>query len=402
MAKIIIAEDDPLIQSVYMEVLGSRGYEVVCFDDGEKALHEFTTSSADLVIADFQMPGMDGFELCKEIRRLPYGFTTPIIMVSAYGDEGTIMSGLNAGANDYLLKPIKHSELLAKVNSFLGAAIGFHRDFELARNHAVYAERYRLEKILGFGTHATVFLTIDLQKGATAHVALKLLNDNISDKGYIEAFLNTAKLLKELDCDHIVKVFDYGQYARRYFMTLEYADGGNLAEYLQEHKKLDEPGARKLALSIVKALKVYEGKGILHMDVKPENILLVKSDYKLGDIGISVHGNAPTTPLDEKLWGTPAYLSPELISNDQHELTISSDIYALGITIYQTLTGANPFQSENPARSMFLHISEKPMPLAEKIPGVSVDFSDIVHKMLNKKPADRPSLDELEQFFTNK
>lgn len=397
MPRIILAEDDKLIHKVYEKILRGEGYELSCHECGTDALEDFKANSADLVIVDMEMPDMLGHEVCEAIRQLPEGTRVPIMIVSGHDDEEDIMKGLNAGANDYLLKPIKPTELKAKIAKLVEYSSGLHEDLDLARNKFVVFGKYRLSKLIGNGAHSCVFLAEAL--GGDGSFAVKTLKSDIPDfKSFIESFMDASRKLMAMDCPELVKVYECGQQADHYFMVMERADGGTLGERLKNSGPLSEREAARVGANVLKALKALEENQIFHMDVKPDNIMIVDGNYKLGDIGFAKRAGAETTKLSEELWGTPDYLSPEKISGDK-SLASSADVYALGVTLYQAVSGANPFHMGNAASTMYSQLNSTPAPLFGAVKGISVEFSSLVAQMLQKNPAERPALATLATQF---
>ena len=398
MPRIILAEDDKLIHKVYEKILRGDGYELFCHDCGADALEDFKASSADLVIVDMEMPDMLGHEVCEAIRKLPEGARVPIMIVSGHDDEEDIMKGLNAGANDYLLKPIKPAELRAKVAKLIEYSSGLHEDLDLARNKVVVLGKYRISKLIGNGAHSCVFLA---EGPGGASFAVKTLKNDIPDfEASIQAFVDASRKLMSIDCPELIKVHDCGQQGDRYFMVMEHADGGTLGERLKSSGPLPEREAAQVGANVLKALKALEGNQIFHMDVKPDNILIVGGKYKLGDLGFAQQAGTETTKLSEELWGTPDYLSPEKISGGK-ALASSADVYALGVTLYQAVSGANPFHTGNAASTMYSQLNSTPPPLREVAKDVSETFSALVSQMLLKPPAERPALDKLAVQFAS-
>ena len=150
MARILIADDSLVVRKSYESMLTFLGHEVISCKDGKDTVAAFETQSPELLILDVQMPVMNGLEACRAIRRLPNGISVPIIIVSALEDEDDILKGLNAGANDYLIKPVKEAHLIAKLKTSLGISALHRQDFDLAKKRTVFAGKYRIEKMLGY------------------------------------------------------------------------------------------------------------------------------------------------------------------------------------------------------------------------------------------------------------
>ncbi len=396
MARIIAADDSLIVQKSYLQMLELLGHEAVICTNGKLALEAFRENPAELVILDVDMPEMDGFAACREIRKLPEGANIPIIMVSVEDSEENILNGMNAGANDYLIKPVKEQHLIAKLKNFLKYATVHKTDLDLVRNHVEIAGRYEIEKLLGYGAHSVVFLGNDKEDGK--RVAIKLITPpDIED--FPKNFDESAAKLKSLSSPNIIRVFDYGRMSDKFYLVMEFADGGDLSGIFKK-KKLAETEAVTLALEAVKGLKVLAANGIIHLDIKPENIMICGKDYKLSDFGILSPRATGTVPIMLEIWGGTAYLPPEYL-DETGFVDCRSDIYSLGITLYQAITGDNPFKSDKPAISMSRQLSLVPPPLRSCGKKVSQYFSELVQQMLMKNPAERPSLDEIEHILVH-
>ena len=394
MARILAADDSVVAQKLYTHMFESLGHKTVVCSNGREAVEAFREIPAELVILDVSMPEMNGFDACREIRKLPDGINVPIIMVSAEDSEENIMNGLNAGANDYLVKPVKAAHIIAKLKTFLKYSSVHKSDWDLVRNHVEIAGKYEIEKILGYGAHSVVFQAKD--KGGGKDVAIKFITTpEIED--FAKNFIDTASKIKELSSPHILGIFDYGQFVGRFYVILEYAEGGDLAAILKR-RRFSEPEAVKLAIDIVRGLKDLSGKGIIHFDIKPENIMLAGNEYKLGDFGVIAARESGTVPLRMEMWSTVAYLPPEYL-NETGSVDSRSDIYSTGITLYQAITNDNPFQSDKPAVSMFRQLNLIPPSLKSFDDKITTHFSELVRGMMEKDPANRPSLDNIENIL---
>jgi serine/threonine protein kinase/ActR/RegA family two-component response regulator/Zn finger protein HypA/HybF involved in hydrogenase expression len=396
MSRIIIADDNRVSLLVMKNIVCFLGHEPVTCQNGFEALDEFGKEPADLVMLDVKMPVMNGIETCRKIRQLPKGGTVPIIIVSAMDEEEDIANGLNAGANDYLIKPVKDSHLLAKLKIFLRMSSLHNSDFELARNHLVFGGRYKIVKLLGYGSHSVVFLAEDI-KDDKRSIALKLFKESAEVAEIYESFAETATKLKTIDSPHILKLRDFGQCDGRLFVAMDYADKGDLARIIKGHT-LSQKDAALLGLHISIAIRAIANLGIVHFDIKPENIMIRGGNYMLADFGIVSTRPGLTIPVKKEIWGTIAYLPPEYFTEDAL-YPGKSDIYSLGITLYQCLTGENPFYSERSASSMFSQVNIVPPELASLSPEFDRDLSNLLALMLSKKPDRRPDIDTTVTFF---
>ncbi len=201
------------------------------------------------------------------------------------------------------------------------------------------------ERKLGEGGSANVFAVRRRADGA--RLAVKIMHDTVAlDPAEVQAFLEEAKLLQELDHPNVVKGFKSGKLAGRYLSFMECVEGRSLQEAIGEGGAFDEEAALYVVLQVARALEYLRGKGIVHRDIKPGNILYVPetNEVKVIDLGFAVVGGGGGDGTTTR--GTAAYLSPEL-ARGEGDLDVRSDIYALGATLYQLVLGELPFTGDD-------------------------------------------------------
>lgn len=251
---------------------------------------------------------------------------------------------------------------------------------------------YELLDIAGEGGMGTVYKA--RQVSLDRIVALKLIHERLmKDPKYVERFLAEAKAAATLNHPGIVQVHDVGCEDGTYFFSMEYIDGVNLAERLQKGPPLAIPEAAQVVQKIAEALAYAHAQGIVHRDVKPENILLATDgQVKLADLGVAKQSQtieAPEAGATGKrvLVGTPAYLAPEEILGKP--AGPASDIYALGATFYQMLAGRLPFISASPLEVLRMHVSSVPPDIRRYNPAVPAGLCHVVLRMMAKDPRAR-------------
>ncbi|OGV48633.1 MAG: hypothetical protein A2X49_11060 [Lentisphaerae bacterium GWF2_52_8] len=391
MSRILAADDNKMVRLFYESVLTYLGQEHEICKNGLEALESFKREPAELVILDFDMPIMNGFDCCKAIRNLPEGVLVPIVIVSSHDDEEHISKGLDAGASDYLVKPVKEAHLIAKLKNCLKVSAFRKGECDLIKEHSLIGGRYRVERMLGSGSHSTVFLVSDIQAGEK-HFALKMLKESASCEEISKPFFEIAGKVKELQSEEVVKILDIGQSGGRLYVVMEYLDGGDLSGILRRRKKINEAESAKMACDIAKGLNAFHAAGIIHLDIKPENILRdsVTGKFKLADFGLVTIRSTATMPLNAEIWSTLAYVPPEYFSENA-EIGLESDIYSLGVTLYQCMTGDNPFLCERPAITMFRHMNFVPPLLDTCDRTLSSRMSSLVSSMMDKRMEARPT-----------
>ena len=253
--------------------------------------------------------------------------------------------------------------------------------------------RYRVLSRLGSGGMADVFLAEDQQ--LRRKVALKLLHRRFSeDPGFVERFRREAQAAAGLQHPNVVGVYDRGDYDGTYYIAMEYLSGRSLKQLIRDEAPIDPIRAVDITIQILKAARFAHRHGVIHRDLKPHNAIVDESDHvKVTDFGIARAGASDMTETGS-IMGTAQYLSPEQAQG--HAVSESSDLYSVGVILYELLTGRVPFDAESAVTIALRHVSEAPAPPTYVNPTVPPALEEVVMWTLNKNPADRPrNADEL-------
>jgi serine/threonine-protein kinase len=259
----------------------------------------------------------------------------------------------------------------------------------LDRLQSALADRYRLERELGAGGMATVYLAHDLRHGR--RVALKLLKPELAAVIGAERFLGEIRTTANLQHPHILPLFDSGAADSFLYYVMPYVDGESLRARLSREKQLPIGEAVRLGGEVASALDYAHRHGVIHRDIKPENILLHEGTALVADFGIALAvSSAGRNRLTETglSIGTPQYMSPEQAMGDR-DLDARSDIYSLGAVLYEMLTGDPPFLGSTAQAIVAKVITERPTPITAARDTVPPGLAATVHRALAKLPADR-------------
>ena len=255
------------------------------------------------------------------------------------------------------------------------------------------AERYELRELVGAGGMSSVYKAHDRLLERT--VALKVLHERFMNDGeHVERFKHEARAVAQLSHPNIVTVIDRGERDGCQFIVFEYVDGENLKELVLREAPLAERDAVRLVLQIAQALAFAHQHGLIHRDVKPQNVLLPEGgEAKVTDFGIArsvdVQGGITQTGT---VMGTSDYIAPEQARGAK--ATAQTDVYALGIVLYELLTGEVPFTGDNFVAVAMQHINEPVPAVRDRRPDVSPRLDAAVRRALAKSPRDRfPSMD---------
>jgi eukaryotic-like serine/threonine-protein kinase len=254
----------------------------------------------------------------------------------------------------------------------------------------ILGDRYELQEPIGRGGMATIYRAVDLRMGRT--VAIKILREVYSsDPKFVTRFQREARAASLLQHPNIVQVFDYGQSGESYYIVMEFVEGIDLRHYLKRHGRLNNDRAVVIAHDVALGLGAAHKRGIVHRDVKPQNIMLNDDELvKLTDFGIaSVYKDVGAERLTTTgmTLGTVQYYAPEQAQGEV--VTPAADIYALGIVMYEMLTGRTPFDGDTPVAVAMRHIQDLPDPPSQYNPAIAPSLERIILRCLEKDPRDR-------------
>jgi len=248
-------------------------------------------------------------------------------------------------------------------------------------------ERYELGHQLGSGGMATVYLAYD--RLLDREVAVKVLADRFAqDPAFVERFRREASAAAGLNHPNIVAVYDRGEAESTYYIVMEYLSGPDLKKVIREQGPLDPAVAVDNALQILSALTAAHGAGIVHRDIKPQNVMVGEDGrLRVADFGIARADADQQMTEAGSVIGTAQYLSPEQAQGE--ETTAASDTYAVGIVLYEMLTGRVPFDGDRPVTVAMKQINEPPIPPRVFESGIPHELDAAVLKSLSKRPEDR-------------
>ena len=356
---ILVVEDEPALRAVLAETLADAGFSVDTARDGREALFQIDVSEPDVVVADIEMPGMDGYELCRRLRASGRD-AIPFVFLSGLGSTESRLEGLQAGADDFLVKPVAGEELILKlarqverVRKLRAAARAAESppmnaetlgamEARLASGAAVaHLGRFEVRTILGHGAMGTVFKAWDSTLGRW--VAIKTVRAGAGLAGFwdvdlVKSLVAEAAMVARFNHPHVVSVHDVQEGADAAYVVMEFVDGASLEDLLQKGG-LEIARTAPLVASLASALAAAHDIGMLHRDVKPGNVLLgADGAIKLGDFGIASFVSAH---VPGSVFGTPGYVAPEALRGEP--FVPAADLFSLGAIAYRCLAGRPAF-----------------------------------------------------------
>lgn len=251
----------------------------------------------------------------------------------------------------------------------------------------VFDRRYKINKIIGIGGMAIVFEAQDLVMKRT--VAVKMLKDEIAnDAQAVKRFVNESKAVAMLSHPNIVSIYDVSVKENLKYIVMERVEGITLKNYMSKRGPLPQNEVIHYTEQILRALEHAHGKGIIHRDIKPQNIMLLKNGrIKVADFGIAKLPNAETVTMTDKAIGTVYYISPEQASGNP--IDQRSDLYSLGVMMYEMTTGELPFTADSPVSVALMQVNDTPRRPREIDPKIAPGLEQIILGAMEKDPERR-------------
>src|SRR5262245_47849370 len=250
-----------------------------------------------------------------------------------------------------------------------------------------FSNRYDIQREIAQGGMAEVYLAHDGRLDRP--VALKaLFPEYAREPSFVERFRREAQAAANLNHPNIVSIYDWGQESGTYFIVMEYVEGRSLRDLIRSQGPLEPNQAAEITGEIASALAFAHRSGVVHRDVKPGNVLLTRAgNVKVTDFGIARAGASDGLTQTGSVMGTATYFSPEQAQG----LAVDgrSDVYSLGVVLYEMVTGVVPFTGDSPVAVAYRHVREEPMPPSQRNPDVPADLEQIILTALAKDPDQR-------------
>ena len=417
---LLLVDDSEVNQELWTAILEAEGYAVATAKDGFEALDVVGERPVDLMLLDVVMPGLSGFEVLETLRKSYTPEQLPVIMATSKDHKDDVVRAFGLGANDYVTKPLDHEVTVARIAAQLRQKRPTSdRDGDSARAGGLFTMgpeglrgevlngKYRIEEMLGHGNFGAVFRATHM--ALERPVALKVLRSSFRPEAVsLRRFRQEGVSLSRLQHPNVVHVLDFSaQTDGLTYLVMELLQGHDLDSEIRRHGQLGVGRALEIALPICDVLDEAHALGIIHRDIKPQNVFLHRAAgakapnevVKVLDFGIAkLVGD---TELEQRLTaegnsvGTPAYMAPERFTEEPYDG--ASDVYSLGVMLYEMLTGQPTFAEAGNSffKLIRLHVAQAPRPLRDHVTDLPPALDELVLSALAKRPDDRPAPGEL-------
>jgi serine/threonine protein kinase/CheY-like chemotaxis protein len=404
--KILVVEDDVEIRKNLERMLRMENFDVLIAENGAVAIPLARKHLPALIVSDVMMPVLDGFGFLEQLRADPLIAGIPVIFLTALADRVDMRRAMNLGADDYLTKPFSQEDLLAAINarikrhgqsdsssgsfaleanaSFAASAAGGDtlKLRDLAAPAPVSIKGYRMLRKIGSGGMSEVFLAVREADGL--ELVLKVLDTGINqDAALLHRFIQEYSLLSQINHPNVVKIYEQGFTDEHVYLAMEYFPVGDIKRRMAGGFRENE--ALGVVVQVARALVEIHALGIVHRDVKPDNLMLrADGSIALVDFGIAKHCDIDFGhTLHGEIVGTPSYLSPEQAMG--RAVSDATDIYSLGVIFFEMLTGARPYTADKLEALIAQHLFSPAPRLEERFAA----YQELLDLMMAKEPSQR-------------
>ena len=440
---ILLVDDDATSLDVLRQTLRGSNYRLFVARTGEDAVKVARRQRPLVILLDVVMPGIDGYETCRRLKDDPTTRDAAVIFLSALNDAKDKVRGFEAGAVDFITKPFVGDEVVARVNTHLaiqrvlrqaeaGSSAGTHDgDDAPTAAHAVEAHtaaefafragdvvafRFRIVRYLAKGGMGELYEAEDLE--LRERVALKTILATFADnERSIVQFKREVHLARQVTHPNVCRIYDVFRHrlpgghepAREVvFLAMELLHGETLADKLHRDGRFQTSDVLPIARQMAAGLSAAHRVGVVHRDFKSHNVMLVKANSAdqglravVTDFGLarrSAHEEATGFSLSfsdaGEVSGTPAYMAPEQVEGG--EVTPATDVYALGVVLFELVTGVRPFVADTPIRIAIKRLQEPPPSPRVHVPDIDPRWEATILRCLARQAADRfSSVDEV-------
>lgn len=427
---ILVVDDNPINLDLLCRMLSKRGYRVRVATNGSRALAAARAECPDLIMLDINMPDMQGYEVCKTLKSEDGTRGVPVIFISALDDVIDKVKAFNAGGVDYVTKPFEFAEVLARIENQLQISRLQHdlerRNLELQRVNEELLQahkrekgmfktisdllpgteldgRYQLESTIGTGGFGTVFRATQINLDRPVAVKILQAFAGSATPEDLTRFRREGISACRVNHPNAVTIYDAGVSPEGIaYLVMELLTGHSLGDELTRIGPLQPMRVAEILAPVCRVLAVAHAVGIVHRDIKPLNIFIHESDgaevVKVLDFGVAKlvadsNGDESLTGVNQVV-GTIAYMAPERIAG--RPSAGSADVFSVGVTAYQALTGELPYGSGlSDLYELAVRGRATPLSIRDRLVDVRPDVESAIIAALHPDPEKRPTPNEL-------
>ncbi len=427
-ARVLLVDDDGALLDAIARLLRRSGCTVTESESATAAIELVVEGAFDVVVSDIDMPGLSGLDLLKLLREREIG--VPLILMTGAPTLESAMRAVELGAFKYLVKPPDFEELrqtIAHATSARARTGSASRPKEESGSSGssgtpaaaiagvtrssiasgtVLADRYEFRRLLGEGGMSQVWEAVQLRTGRS--VAVKLLRTSLNAQPEMrKRLLREARAASRVDHPNVVEIFDAFELADETpVLVMPLLRGQTLAEHLAQVGKLALREAANLLLPVVSAVGAAHARGVVHRDLKPDNIFVCDEGHGRTKVTVLDFGIAKLASGEESegkaltatgaLVGTPGYMSPEQASGER-SIDQRTDVWSMAAVMYEVLAGVRPVHGENVGQMLKQLYTDGIEPLSRLAPDLPSELTDLVDRMLSRERSERP--DDLRPMF---
>lgn len=408
--KLLIADDNPVWRNLISAAVENWGYRIVLASDGNEAYELLQSDDPPrLALLDWLMPGMEGVEICRRIKQDPENPFTYIILLTSRDRDDDMIQGLDAGADDYLTKPI----VAPLLKSRLAAARRIVEAVPPMKWTKPQIEGFEIDRLIGRGAFATVWKGTHRSTGKPT--AIKIIRADLATDLVFERFAREIQVMRKMDHPGIATIYASHLERDLAYYAMELIDGESFANHIAQKSPRATRIIEMMAM-VCDALQHAHDHGVIHRDVKPSNIMVGPDEQpKLVDFGLSKSMFRTKSPVsansthDGAVLGTPLYMSPEQARGDANSVDHRSDLYAVATMLYLFLLREHPHGALSMSREETIDAiaNTDPQPATEINPKFNPQLESILSRCLSDDPEERPQsagqlAEELRDFLNDR
>lgn len=394
MRTVLIIEESKMFQRIYQNLLMGRGFEVHLAGSIPECETKLRQITPDLVLVNPIISSGRGVELMEKIRGPHRGHSgIPMMVISSKDDVEIKDNAVRLGAVEVLVKHMAPPKVVVKkieeILKHRPPAPKHALDPRALRVGDVLDGRYEILSRLGKGGQGAVFRAIDRKLEEEIALKILILNPEIAEE-LMESFLREVRLARKISHPNVIRLYDIGQSGGIHYITMEFIRGSDFNQYMFDNWPVNYAQLRSIFLQVAAALKAAHRMGIVHRDIKPQNILISRDgSVKVADFGIASAAGAMLKNTDELSVGTPDYMAPELANSEFGKADHRIDVYSLGIVMYEAFTGVLPYEGENLMEKIRLHQEGRPQPPRSMNPTFPIDLERVILVCMHRDPEKR-------------